>query len=194
MQTSDNPLHRAFSGERLEGVEMVIAQAQWRPHFILMDIRRQVMDGYGATRRIRQLPGGDAVKIVALTASVFKEQHEKILKTGCDDVVHKPFQLHELFDTMASLLSVDYLYEGKEKEVTAKHPVKLTRKQLLNLPPELRQELHEAAILLDERGVTEVAEQIAEIESETATALRQLTEHFAFDQILRLLEEEEVNE
>jgi PAS domain S-box-containing protein len=180
--------------EAEDGQEAVSLFEHWRPHFIWMDIRMPVMDGYEATRRIRQLPGGDAVKIVALTASVFKEQHEKILQTGCDDVVHKPFQLHELFEAMGRLLGVDYLYEDKQEEVAVKPPVKLTREQLLNLSPDLRNELHEAAILLDDRGVSEVAEQIAEIEPETATALRQLTEHFAFDQILRLLEGEEINE
>jgi PAS domain S-box-containing protein len=180
--------------EAVDGQEAISLFEQWRPHFIWMDIRMPVMDGYEATSRIRELPGGDAVKIVALTASAFKEQHKKIMKAGCDDVVHKPFQINELFDVMARLLGVKYVYEEKKEAIAAEPPATLTRKQLLNLPPELRQALHETAILLDDKHVVEVIEQIEEIDSGIATALRQLTENFAFDQILRLLEEDDHNE
>ena len=44
---------------------------EWHPHLIWMDRRMPVMDGMEATRRIRQLPGGKDVKIVAVTASAF---------------------------------------------------------------------------------------------------------------------------
>jgi CheY-like chemotaxis protein len=180
--------------EAVDGQEAVSLFEQWQPHFIWMDIRMPVMDGYEATALIRELPGGDAVKIVALTASAFKEQHDKIIKAGCNDVVHKPFQIHELFDVMTRVLGVNYLYEKEEKAVAAKPPATLNRKQLLNLPPEIRQELHEAAILLDDRRVIEVANQIEGIDAGIATAFRQLTENFAFDQILKLLDEDDPNE
>jgi PAS domain S-box-containing protein len=179
--------------EAEDGQEAVSLFEQWRPHFIWMDIRMPVMDGYEATTQIRRLPGGDAVKIVALTASAFKEQHEKIMKAGCDDVVHKPFQIHELFDVMARLLGVEYLSEEKEEEAVAKPPATLTRKQLLSLPLELRQELYDAATLLDDNCVVELAEQVEEIDSGIAVALRELTENFAFDQILRLIDGDELN-
>ena len=39
----------------------------------LFDLRMPVMDGYEATRQIRQCPGGDAVPIIAITASAFNE-------------------------------------------------------------------------------------------------------------------------
>jgi CheY-like chemotaxis protein len=64
----------------------------WRPHLILMDMRMPVLDGYQATRRIRGLPGGDAVKIIALTASAFQEERDAILAAGCDEMVRKPIE------------------------------------------------------------------------------------------------------
>jgi CheY-like chemotaxis protein len=85
----------------VNGEEAIALFEQWQPHFIWMDMRMPVMDGYEATRKIRALPCGEAVKIVALTASAFKEQRKSILQAGCDDVVLKPFQAHELFDAMA---------------------------------------------------------------------------------------------
>ena len=74
------------------GAEGVEAFQSWRPHFIWMDWRMPVMDGLEATRRIRALDGGREVKIVALSASVFKEEREQVLAAGVDDFVPKPIQ------------------------------------------------------------------------------------------------------
>jgi PAS domain S-box-containing protein len=63
-----------------------------------MDRRMPVMDGLEATRRIRALEGGQAVKIVALTASVFAEQRGEMLAAGMDDILHKPFRPTEIFE------------------------------------------------------------------------------------------------
>ena len=71
------------------GKEAVALFNQWSPHFIWMDMRMPVMDGIEATRRIRDMPGGDAVRIAALTASAMEEERESILAAGCDEFVCK---------------------------------------------------------------------------------------------------------
>lgn len=64
---------------------------------VLMDCRMPVMDGYAAARQIRQLPGRTRdVPIIALTASAFKEDRERVLQAGMDDFVSKPFRAQEL--------------------------------------------------------------------------------------------------
>jgi signal transduction histidine kinase/DNA-binding response OmpR family regulator len=197
----DNPDNRLLLTSQLMQVGFTVREAQngqegislfeqWRPHLIWMDIRMPVMDGYEATIRIRQLPGGDEVKIVALTASAFKEQREKILEAGCDDVVHKPYKAHEIFDVLARQLGVKYLYEEKRKETAVESPPRLSRKMLLKLPRVLRKELHISALLLDDKRVIEVVNQIQEIDSDTAAALRHMTENFNFDKVLLLLGED----
>jgi len=65
-----------------DGQQAVEAFQHWQPCFIWMDVRMPIMDGYAATRMIRSLPGGDAVKIVALTASVFEEDRAAVLAAG----------------------------------------------------------------------------------------------------------------
>ena len=52
--------------EALNGQEGVEIFQSWQPHLIWMDRRMPVMDGVMATQRIRSLPGGDRVKIIAL--------------------------------------------------------------------------------------------------------------------------------
>jgi CheY-like chemotaxis protein len=75
-----------------------------------MDRRMPVMDGVEATRKIRTLPGGDEVKIVAVTASVFREQQQELFDAGIDDVLRKPYRFHEIYDCMARHLGLKYVY------------------------------------------------------------------------------------
>ena len=75
------------------------------------------------------LPGGEVVKIVAITASVLVEQQDEILEAGCDELVRKPFQEHEIFDAIARLLDVEYIYEQDSEAGPAQ------RHGLTSLPP-----------------------------------------------------------
>jgi CheY-like chemotaxis protein len=62
-----------------------------------MDVRMPVMDGYLATRHIRQLSAPrNQVPIIALTASAFREDRVKSEQAGMDDFVSKPFHAREL--------------------------------------------------------------------------------------------------
>lgn len=60
---------------------------------ILMDIQMPIMDGYMATRKIREWEKEHArssVPIIALTAYTLKENMQKCLDAGCNDYVSKP--------------------------------------------------------------------------------------------------------
>ena len=62
---------------------------------ILMDIQMPVMNGYEATRSIRSLdrPDAKSVPIIAMTANAFREDIEKALDAGMDDVATKPLDI-----------------------------------------------------------------------------------------------------
>ncbi len=62
---------------------------------VLMDMHMPVMDGYEATRRMRE--NGVKIPIVALTASLPREVSDKINDIGIDEIVVKPFVPDELF-------------------------------------------------------------------------------------------------
>ncbi len=91
------------------GAECVQMFQEWHPHLIWMDWRMPVMDGTEATRRIRALPDGGDVKIIAVTASVFGEQRQELFKAGMNAFLRKPFRFHEIYDCMAQQLGVQYL-------------------------------------------------------------------------------------
>ncbi|NTZ96527.1 response regulator [Pseudomonas koreensis] len=63
---------------------------------ILMDCRLPIIDGYEATRQIRQLPGRGEVPIIALTANALQGDRETCLSAGMNDYLAKPFKRNDL--------------------------------------------------------------------------------------------------
>lgn len=80
---SDSLLRRAHNGA--ECVEMFMAG---KPDVILMDMQMPVMDGYKATRAIRELDKN--IPIIAVTANAFDSDRVKALSAGCSDYLTKP--------------------------------------------------------------------------------------------------------
>ena len=76
---------------------------------ILMDVQMPQMDGYEATRQIRQLTRPDAanIPIVAMTANAFSEDVEKSIQSGMNDHISKPIDLNEVFMKLKTLLHMD---------------------------------------------------------------------------------------
>jgi signal transduction histidine kinase/DNA-binding response OmpR family regulator len=83
----------ADNGER--GVEAVFAA---RPAFdaVLMDLQMPVMDGFGATERIRRHPEHAGLPIIAMTANAMSSDRDACLAAGMNDHVGKPFELSDL--------------------------------------------------------------------------------------------------
>ena len=114
-----------------DAIEQFIA---WHPHFIWMDRRMPVMDGLEATRRIRALPGGNQVKIAAITASSFKEEDAQMSEAGFDAVVHKPYRANEIYDIMGKQLDIKYIYKNSTRDETMNTKIRslLNRESVLN--------------------------------------------------------------
>ncbi len=75
-----------------DGAQAVAAVARRVPDLVLMDCQMPVLDGFEATRRIRDLPGGDGLPILALTASGLAETRDAARAAGMDAVLTKPLE------------------------------------------------------------------------------------------------------
>jgi PAS domain S-box-containing protein len=158
----------------------------WHPHFIWMDMRMPVMDGYQATRRIRALPGGVEVRIAALTASAFEEDRAAIIEAGCDDVVAKPLVEARIFEVMGRLLGLRYLYDTEAELPPPADAITLAG--LAGLPEELTLALRGAVEALDLDSTRAVCARIARVNPELAARLEGLIDAYRFDAILQALE------
>lgn len=85
------------------GLDVLAAVERVQYDVVLMDCHMPEMDGYEASRRIRQLEITSTpavrrhrIRIIAFTASVFDGDREKCLAAGMDDYLSKPVQVEEL--------------------------------------------------------------------------------------------------
>ncbi|MGC9386838.1 MAG: ATP-binding protein [Hydrogenovibrio sp.] len=174
-----------------KGVELF---QTWQPHFIWMDRRMPVMDGLEATRRIRQLPGGDQVKIVALTASVFKDQRQEELDVGSDDFVRKPYRPEELYECMARHLPLHYRYADEDStDFADSDQVRISTEDIAQLPQTTRQSLYEAALIGDTQRLLDTLYTLPVSQAALVNGLRQLVDAYRFDLLTQLTQPQSDN-
>jgi CheY-like chemotaxis protein len=71
---------------------------------VLMDCQMPGLDGYEATRRLRQLPQTKELPVVAMTANAMKGDRELCLAAGMTDYVSKPIRLERLREVLSRYL------------------------------------------------------------------------------------------
>ena len=75
------------------------------PDIILMDIQMPGMDGFEATRRIRQIPDYAQIPIIALTALAMSSDRQRCLDAGANQYMSKPVKLSQLVASIETLLN-----------------------------------------------------------------------------------------
>ena len=82
-----------------------IATAQSElPDLILMDLNLPDVDGWEATRIIKETPKTQAIPIMAMTAHAIAGDQERALQAGCDDYHAKPVEFPRLLEQIEALL------------------------------------------------------------------------------------------
>ena len=94
----DIGLSLEWAGDGEQCIRMLEAQQAGYYDMILMDVQMPQMDGYTATRKIREL--GAEIPIVAMTANAFAEDRRKCLEAGMDDYLSKPLKVDRVVEML----------------------------------------------------------------------------------------------
>ena len=201
--------------EAMNGQDAIAIWKEWQPHLTWMDIRMPIINGYEATKWIRDQENmmAEQIKIqknegnieneklelnlqnqrsiiIALTAHASQSDRDLALAAGCDDYISKPFQEETLFDKMGKYLGISYIYAENEPELLNQSNLSptqaLTTESLSVMSEEWIAELNYKALSCDQDAVLELIDQIPSEHSQLAAGLRQLTQNFEFPQIVKL--------
>ena len=133
----DNDLNQELAAELLRQVGVVVdvandgqqaldalAQRNGQTMFdaILMDCHMPVMDGYQASRVIRNTPAWADLPIIALTADAMKGTREKVLGAGMSDYLTKPLEVDKLYATLARCIAASALQAARTEARQAGAP------------------------------------------------------------------------
>lgn len=93
--------HTILTAEDAEqGIPLAASE---KPDLILMDIGLPGMDGWTATRKIKDDPNTRHIPVIALTAHAMTSDREKAAASGCDNYETKPIDFTRLFEKMDAL-------------------------------------------------------------------------------------------
>ena len=148
--------------ESKDGREAVARTLEWRPDVIFMDLVMPVMDGFEATRHIRQVPELKDVVVIASSASVFEQNRQNSLAAGCNGFLPKPIRTDSLFALLGQHAGVDWKYEGAPSPEV---PTQVTSSELIPPPTGELQELYNSAKKGQIMGVREHLARLEQLET-----------------------------
>ncbi len=183
--------------EASNGIEAIEIWEKYCPHLIFMDMRMPMMDGYEATKQIRQrernrkdfkteIQTGQPTAIVAVTAHTLEKEQTTAFRAGCDDFIHKPFREADIFDALHKHIGVRFVYAESTAASTETKIKILTPEAIAALPPDLVANLRQAIYNLDVELMQTLIAQISELNQPLATAIASLAKDFKYRQLLDL--------
>ncbi len=162
----------------------------WKPDLMLLDMRMPIMDGHEVLKRIRLKD--EQVPIIAVTASSFHDERQKIFDEGANDYLSKPFREGELLNKIKTAIAVEYQYAEEEPLTLEKTCLEKVRREELDvLPSGLRMELYRAVESGDYYLTLNLLEEVKALDSELAEKLAKMARAFSFETMLELLQPKE---
>jgi len=179
--------------EAINGVDAIKKFEESNPDLILMDMRMPVMDGYEATRIIKTTEKGKYVPIIALTASSFEDERNRIESIGMQGYIRKPFRESELFNIIGNVLGIKYIYNTKNSKIEKKclKDEKSIDKAIFDLPDIIKINMMESIAVADLDLLIELINNIEKDHSTLAEHLRFHARNYNYDYLQQLLNKKE---
>ncbi|WP_088891931.1 PAS domain S-box protein [Leptolyngbya ohadii] len=202
-------VHQASTGS-----EAIAQWQQHQPHLIWLDLRLPELSGYEVAQQIRRAEGfsrpadgqtayrgtdplpqrSPRTILIAISASIFEEDQQRILAFGFNDSIGKPCSETLIFDMIAKYLPVEYEYSVPtiDGEIFADADAALFQDQvkatLLEMPQNWRQQLYSASVAGDDETALKLVEQLPEYQSAVKTLFTNLIGEFQLEKIMLWLE------
>jgi signal transduction histidine kinase/DNA-binding NarL/FixJ family response regulator len=171
--------------EAANGKEAIVLAKEWQPHVILMDIVMPVMGGTEATEIIKVADWGKEIKIIAISASAFDEDREKMMHKGADAFVSKPFKESDLLEEIRNQTGIEYDYEKlifEDKSETKE----FSSEQISNIPKDIQEDFKVAATTGNIEKINELAGKVSAIDKGLSDYIQSLAEDFNIGAIRNL--------
>ncbi len=195
--------------EAVNGREALIKTIKIQPGLILMDLNLPDIDGFEATRKIREAEERKSTKhktrtpIIAISASVDERTRQNSVALGCDAFIAKPIRIESLLASIGELLALEWVYapspepllNGVEEFKSGQFdqsPETAPENRAFVLPP--AKELHALSTMVKRGMIVEVRKWLDRIERldvsylPFTTHIRQLSTTFDFQAMRTLLE------
>ena len=182
-------------GEATNGLQAVESCASHAPDAVLMDMNMPVLDGYEATRMIKE-GGNREIPVIALTADAFAR--DAVAACGADEYLRKPFVADELFAALRKVLGLECVYEAvsrgevAEGEAGAENGAPGSPKaiDLSIIPGSLLRDLHGAVEAGDIYGIRTLIRSIAAVDEKAGEELLLLAERYDYERLLEIANNE----
>ncbi|HOW51987.1 MAG TPA: response regulator [bacterium] len=180
-----------LTAQAVNGRDAVTFFQKWRPALIFMDLRMPEMDGMEAIRRIRELPEGEKVPIIVITASALEETQEEVMAVGASGFMRKPFREEELCSHLLKYLNIECGSETGTPSVAEERKESLSSsgEKVWAVPAPFRAEMRDAVIRGDNEAILRMLDRFPETDRDVVVPLRSLVEAFDYETLLKLTEE-----
>ncbi|OIP77857.1 MAG: hypothetical protein AUK48_03200 [Oscillatoriales cyanobacterium CG2_30_44_21] len=125
--------------EAINGHDCLEKAQIFRPDLILLDMVMPEIDGHETARRLRQISLFEKTAIIMVSASAFNQDRSLSIEAGCNDFITKPVAPEVLFQTMRSLLNLEWQYEEFDHSLNnaiAPFPTNSPLNQSIIFPPQ----------------------------------------------------------
>ncbi len=176
-----------FETAEADSGEACLEQAPaFRPDLVLMDVRMPGLDGLETMEALHAMAGFAALPVVLVTANVFQEQRQEGLARGAVAYLGKPVEVAQLLRVLAEQLPLEWRHAAPREGSPAGIPPE--DNAAAHYPDEWLDALERAVNLGDTKTLRRLLSEREERGEALAPRLREWTDGYAYEQILRWIE------
>ncbi len=177
--------------EAVNGVEALWRAREQHPDLILMDLVMPERNGLEATRDIKADKMLQAIPVIAVSASVYDENHSQSRAAGCDDYLDKPVKRQQVLELLERHLPLAWQpgpeHQSAREEGAAEFDEAATVQALAALPPPRRAALHDALLSGHRKRIKAMLSEIGGDSPRLATTLQARIDDFDYPWVLKQL-------